>query len=140
MESRRTKVFISYSHRDKRWLEKLRPQLGSLARERGLDIWDDTRIKSGSKWREDIESTLASAKVAILLISKYFLDSDFILNEELPATSQGRGNRGSGDLPVILGPCRIENHSVLSHFQYVNPPTRTLGHMSEVERDELFVT
>ena len=139
MGSQRTKVFISYSHKDKKWLDKLRPQLGSLARDRGFDIWDDTRISSGSKWEEEIQSALASSKVAVLLISKYFLDSDFILKEELPRLLQAAKDEGAVILQVIVSPCRITDHPVLSQFQFVNSPARTLAHMSEVERDELFV-
>lgn len=139
MESQRTKVFISYSHKDKKWLDKLRPQLGSLARDRGFDIWDDTRISSGSKWEEEIQSALASSKVAVLLVSKYFLDSDFILKEELPRLLQAAKDEGAVILQVIVSPCRITDHPVLSQFQFVNSPAKTLAHMSEVERDELFV-
>jgi len=46
----RDKVFISYSHRDTDWLERLRVHLKPLERQLPqLEIWDDARIKHGSK-------------------------------------------------------------------------------------------
>jgi hypothetical protein len=77
MELRHSPIFVSYSHKDKKWLEKLHPHLGSLAREKGLHSFsfDDTAIKSGSYWTDEITHALNSAKVAILLISKHYLDS-----------------------------------------------------------------
>jgi hypothetical protein len=138
-ESLRTKVFISYSHKDQRWLEDLRPHLGALARDCKVDIWDDTLIKSGHKWRSEIEAAVASAKVAVLLISKNFLNSDFIVRNELPPLIEAAEAEGVVILQVILSPCRVEHHPVLSRFQYVNPPSKTLQHMPVVGREEVFV-
>lgn len=137
--STRSSVFISYSHRDRKWLEMLRPHFSSLARDSGITTWDDTNIRAGQQWREEIEAALASAKVAILLVSAYFLDSDFITQNEVPSLLASSETDGAVVLQVIVSPCRVEHHPVLSKFQYVNPPSKTLRAMSGVEREELFV-
>src|SRR2546423_9479856 len=80
----RTKVFISYSHVDRRFLNRLHVFLRPLERQGLVDWWDDTRLKPGSNWREEIKQAVASARVAVLLISADFFASDFIQNNELP--------------------------------------------------------
>src|SRR2546430_12946943 len=89
-----SKVFISYSHKDKKWLDELSPHLHALADQSPIGIWDDTAIESGAQWRTQVDSALHSAKVAVLLISKDFLTSEFIMYSELPFIIQAAETNG----------------------------------------------
>jgi hypothetical protein len=54
MKQQREQVFISYSHKDKEWLEKLTTMLKPLVRNQTINVWDDTKIKAGSQWKDEI--------------------------------------------------------------------------------------
>lgn len=75
-------IFISYSHRDKDILDELIEMLSPQI-DRGLELWSDEKIQPGQEWKQKILQALEQAKVAVLLVSSHFLDSQFIKNEEL---------------------------------------------------------
>src|SRR5262245_18489141 len=135
----RNKVFISYSHKDKAWLERLQVHLKDLERSGLFERWDDTKIQSGMKWREEIRGALDSAKVAVLLISADFIASDFITRDELPPLLSAAENDGVVILPLIIKPSRFSQIESLSQFQTVNPPDRPIIGLPEVEQESIFV-
>lgn len=98
------RVFISYSHQDEDWKNRVVKQLGVLATE-GLEVWDDRKIAVGAAWSNEIASAIATCDVAVLLISADFLTSRFILGQEVPALLQRRQQQGIRVVPLILTPC-----------------------------------
>ena len=58
-ESGQLKVFVSYSHKDSYWLERLKIHLRPLGRDHSIDLWEDTRIRLGSRWQEEVFVRLA---------------------------------------------------------------------------------
>ena len=135
----RDRVFISYSHKNARWLERLQVHFAPFERQGKIVRWDDTMIAPGSKWQEEISRALASAKVAIPLVSAEFLASDFILNEELPRLLSAAENDGVVIIPVILGPCAFNEVEDLAQFQSINPPTQPLSALSKSKREQVLV-
>ena len=134
--SARTKVFVSYSHADERWLQMLQVHIAPLERSGIVVRWDDTKIAPGRKWREEITSAIRSAKVAVLLISAYFMASEFITENELPPLLEAAEHEGTVILPVIISPCVIGS---LSEFQAVNSPSKPLVDLSRGDRDRVWV-
>ena len=112
--STRTKVFISYSHADKEWLDRLKRHLKPLVREGTLDCWDDTHIRPGDDWQQEIQNALDMARVAVLLISADFFASDFIDETELPPLLDAAKAKGVRILPVILSASRFARNPNLA--------------------------
>jgi hypothetical protein len=135
----RTKVFVSYSHQDKDWLQRLRVHLRPLERRYGVDVWVDTDIKPGSKWREEIQNALASAKVAVLLVSADFIASDFVEKNELPPLLRAAAAEGTVILPLILSPSMFSRMEDLAQFQAVNDPSMPLVNLTKGEQEGALV-
>ncbi len=135
--SNRAKVFISYSHKDDKFLETFLPHIRYYERNKLIDFWTDKKIKPGADWKREIENALASALIAVLLISVDFLDSQFIQDNELPPLLISAEKKGVTILPVILRPCSLPES--LSRFQAVNNPSMPVAKMKGYQREELWV-
>ena len=105
----RPKVFVSYSHKDEKALEQLLRFLRPLVREGLLGAWTDTGLQGGADWKREIEEALAAATVAVLLISQDFLDSDFIVKEEMPRILEREAAGLVKVLPVFLSPSLVSD-------------------------------
>jgi tetratricopeptide (TPR) repeat protein len=110
-------VFISYSHKDAKWKDKLVVQLSVLAAEGRLEIWDDRRIAAGDDWFPEIEQAMNAAKVAVLLVSADFLVSKFIRSVEVPRLLQRRQDEGLRIVPILVRPCPWKKVEWLAKIQ-----------------------
>lgn len=129
----RDQVFISYSHRDARWLERLQVYLAPLERRGRIRHWDDTLITPGQLWEREIAAALERTRVAILLVSADFLASDFIARVELPRLLGAAEDRGVLIIPVVLDHCNFDRCAELAQFQAINSPARPLDTLGEPE-------
>jgi hypothetical protein len=132
-------VFISYSHADRRWLDRLLRILHPLVREGYIQVFSDANMSVGADWQSEIQAALDAASVAVLLISADFLASDFIMDRELPRLLDGAASRGTTIMPVIVAPSLFETMSSLSRFQAANPPSRPLSAMRASEWNKVLV-
>jgi formylglycine-generating enzyme required for sulfatase activity len=117
VSERKPSVFISYSHKDEEWKDRLVQHLRVLGDESGFDVWDDRRIRGGADWKAAIEHAILSADVAVLLVSVDFLTSDFIKKEEVSRLLCLREERRLTILPVIVGDCGWRRVGWLSAIQ-----------------------
>ena len=109
-------VFISYSHMDEDWKDHLVSHLGVLQQEGLLELWDDRRIGAGEDWENEIEEAMAKASVAILLVSRHFLTSNFIIKKEVPRLMERREKEGMRIFPIIAKPCAWKQVEWLSRM------------------------
>lgn len=125
-------VFVSYSHRDTKWLARLKvllqPALDSET------IWDDTLIATGAEWSVEIERAIESARVAVLLVTPAFLSSNFIVSNELPRIIERQTKEGLTIFWVAVEPALFQ-HTPLWAYQAANDPSHPLSTLPRVKQD-----
>lgn len=133
----RTKVFVSYSHADSAFLTDIKRHFKPFLND--IEFWDDTNIKPGQKWQDEIEKNIKTCKVAILLLSTDFLGSEFITTREIPPLLKAADENGATILTVILKPCLFDEFPEINQYQAMNPPSRPVIKMDEAEKEDLYV-
>ena len=135
----RTTVFVSYCHRNKRWLDRLKVHLKPYDRRGDLDLWDDSKIDPGDRWHSAISDAIDRAAASVVLISADFLASDFVAVHELPKLLQKAERAGARILPIFVEPCELASHPELASFQALNSPNKPLAETSRVEAERVLV-
>ena len=99
-------IFISYSHKDHAWKERIGVFMQCMRRQGHFDYntWDDGEINLSEHWERRIEEAIKKAKIAILLISPDFLTSRFIIEKELPLLLRRKEEGFLTVVPVIIRP------------------------------------
>lgn len=133
----RNRVFISYSHRDKKFLDELLVHLKPLERAGRVSAWSDKQIDPGTKWFNEIKNALALTRVAVLLVTANFLASDFIHEHELGPLLKEAATGGVRVLWVLVRACSYKE-SALKDFQAVISLDKPLAEM-KAERDDAWV-
>jgi hypothetical protein len=116
------RVFISYSHADSKYVDDSPRSLTSYLR--GLEhediyFWWDRRINAGDLWDDEIKGQLESADIVLALVSRQFLNSEYIRNVEVAKFIQARKERGLRVVPVIISACDWQSHDWLATTQFL---------------------
>ena len=101
-------IFISYSHLDEDWKDRVLRHLGVSQKQGHLELWHDRLIGAGEDWERQIQDAMNAASVAVLLVSANSLTSDFILCDEICHLLQRRATEGLRIFPIIIKPCDWE--------------------------------
>ena len=110
-------VFVSYSHEDEEWKDRLLPYLKILKQVENVEPWDDRKIGVGENWFRRLYDILEKTNIAICLVSENFLASSFCQEEEMSFLLQ---ERQKGDLeifPILIRHCPWKLYPWLSKLQ-----------------------
>jgi len=130
-------LFISYSHTDRDYLNALMPTLRKCKRQFGISYLTDQEIPRGEDWNNWITNTINSADIIMPLVSTEYLDSEYVINTELPLM-QRRCDEGTPLIPIYVRYSRPEMDSILYTRQGLNTPSKPISDMSLPERDRYF--
>lgn len=133
------RIFISYSHKDRRWLDKLLVNLTLLKRREMISVWDDTQIRPSLEWRKEITRALESSQAAVLLVSPNYLASDFIAKHELrPLLDSAK--RGAVIILWIAVSASLYEQTDIADYQALNDPARPLDRLNGPRQAQELVT
>lgn len=132
------KIFISYSRADEKWLGELTKHLQPYVDQGLIEPWADTKLKPGTKWLNELRAALASAKVAVLLVSPDFLESRFVMTDELPVIFEKAQEDG---LVIFWIPIRSSSvlRTPIGAYHAALDPKTPLESMSVPARNKTYV-
>ena len=103
------KLFFSYSHKDEVFRDELEIHLATLKRQGIIEPWHDRRIDAGSDLNGMISQELELADIILLLISPYFLASNYCYDIEFQRALELHNEGSVKIIPVIVNPCDWKN-------------------------------
>lgn len=98
-------LFFSYSHKDEDLRDELEIHLSALKRQEIISAWHDRRIVTGEEFGNEISEYLEASDIILLLISPYFIASDYCYNIEMKHAMEKHNRTEAIVIPVILHPC-----------------------------------
>lgn len=113
----RNRLFISYSHEDTKWLDAVTEQLLVLKAEGLLSICDDSKLRVGEDWFQQLHEMMLRARLGLLLISAPFLSSQFVRREEIPRLFGQHEVGGMTIYPLLVEPCPWQHVEWLAKLQ-----------------------
>lgn len=135
----RHQVFISYSHKDLDWFNKLQLMLAPVEAFHGIKVWDDKEIMPGTYWHSAIKTALSQTKVAICLVSPNFINSNYITANELSYFMEEAARQQVKIFPIAISRVADEQNP-LRDIQYVNNPAEPFDTLSEEKQHAVLTT
>jgi len=129
-------VFLSYARKDAKWRNDLVTILAPAIRGKALDLWYDEKIKPGRDWRKEIQDAMNRCRVGVLLVSKHFLASEFITNDELPFMIQAAKRAGVKLTWLLISEALYEDQEFKS-LQALHDVSRLLLSLKSAVRDKV---
>ena len=100
-----SRIFISYSHcgAGPQWKSALLRALHVFDQHHLLDVWNDERIRASQYWDKEIKQAMSDASVAVVLLTREALVSQYILDTEFPFLKERQQHDNLPVFPVVHG-------------------------------------
>lgn len=129
----RTKLFITYCYPEKRWLDRILMAIEPVVEKHRFVIWDERRLRMATA-KAELSEVLASTRVAMMVVSELFLQSEFITRVKLPAVLDRERERGLQICWVLASHCLFQVAG-LRQADAGNGPNAALDGLSTQRRE-----
>jgi hypothetical protein len=113
-EPYKPRIFISYAHADEpekpaegetKWLSFVTGHLRPAVKFGAVELWIDRMMPGGADWEREIAGKLRTCDIFILLVSRFSLSSDYVVDKEI-AIIRERQAKGENVhfYPLVLTP------------------------------------
>lgn len=103
------RAFISYSHVDARWAERLKTHMAQMEREGAISSFYDRKIPAGGLLDKEISDNLEQSKLFLAVASPDFLDSQYCVEREMGRALEMHAEGKIIVVPIIAEPCDWQN-------------------------------
>ncbi len=108
----KVKFFVSYAHKNQALSDAFTVQLLELlgpSKNFAYKLWMDSAIVVGEGWKQQILTAKDECDFGLLLVSPAFLNSEFIVEHELPRFV---GDKRAPSIPVLLAKVDFRLHDL----------------------------
>lgn len=115
------RIFVSYSHLDRKWFQKLRPLLVFDRHPTRLaHVWHDNELVAGDRWDSEIRSELEQMDIFLCLLSYNFRASRYIQEVEAPVALKREKQKPKKTIIVPLQLIKMDPRD-MEKFKPFNP-------------------
>jgi len=128
------RIFISYSHKDRAYVDELKNAVSPFLAGQDYEFWDDSLVQAGERWQTVTSDAALSSVGAIMLVSANYLASErFSLAEGLYLAAE-QERRGLRILWLLVGECDWNSIPFFRDHLAAYPVGKPLDQMTLTER------
>ncbi len=99
------KIFISYAHKDKQYLDDFEKHIDPVKQKYSLEIFQDSQINAGEKFQHKIDENLDKSDIVLFFVSANSLGSQACKREKEQSLIL-KSKRNIVFIPIILSTCQ----------------------------------
>jgi internalin A len=104
-------LFVCYAHKNERLVKEILPSLRILTGRAYIRAWRDTDLIPGEDWDDTIKQRLLQSQVVLYMVSRDFLGSTYIREQERPLARQLESEGKAIIIPIMLLDCTFDDET-----------------------------
>jgi hypothetical protein len=139
MSTKAIRIFVSYSHVDEVYKDKLKVNLAQMERKGLISLWTDREILPSEEWDSEIKAALEGSDIVIFLISPDFMASNYINDIEIKKALRRHQNGETLIIPIIIRYTDFQD-TPISKFQALPKNAKPIASWDDKDEAWLDVT